>query len=297
MINQLKLTCKDYFTLCKPKVVFLMLVTAWVGMQLASSSYIPIKPLIFGTIGIGFAASAGAVINHLIERHIDIKMRRTETRPIASGRIHPNNASLFAACLAIIGFWVLAKFVNTTTAILTFITFFVYAFFYTIFLKRNTPQNIVIGGIAGAAPPLLGWACISGDVSPNGLLLVLIIFTWTPPHFWALALHRLDDYKKTDMPMLPVTHGIKVTKICILLYTILLFPVTLLPYLVNMANGIYLVSSTILNIMFLYYSTLLYLDKKKNIYIRTFNFSIFYLLLLFLSLLVDHFYPIKLIYY
>lgn len=280
----------DYLILCKPKVVLLMLVTAWVGMYLASPLFISWHVVIYGTLGISLAASSAAVINHLMDRHIDLKMTRTSNRPIASGRISTKQAITFAVILAIIAWLILSKLINMLTAILTFATLFGYAVIYTLYLKRATPQNIVIGGLSGAMPPLLGWAAVSNNINPHSLLLVLIIFTWTPPHFWALAIYRVNDYANAKIPMLPVTHGIKFTKLCLLLYTILLFAVTCLPFAVNMSGVAYLSVASILNIIFLSLALRLYKTAgatERLLAIKTFNFSLIYLLLLFMALLID----------
>ena len=268
-----------------------MLITAWVGMYMASPNLIPWSPFIFGTVGIALAASSAAVINHLMDRHIDLKMSRTSSRPIASGRINPGQALIFAVILALIAWVILSKLVNMVTTILTFSTLFGYAVVYTLYLKRATPQNIVIGGLSGAMPPLLGWAAVSGDINPYSLLLVAIIFVWTPPHFWALAIYRVNDYAAAKIPMLPVTHGIAFTKLCLLLYTVLLFIVTILPFAVHMSGLIYLSVAVILNILFLYFAVRLYKSQPENeprFAIQTFNYSLVYLLLLFSALLIDH---------
>lgn len=280
---------QDYFILCKPKVIFLMLITAWVGMLMAMPSVPQWSAIIFGTIGIALSASAGAVLNHLAERHIDTHMLRTRTRPVASGRISTKQAGLFALSLAVIGLGILFWKVNALTAVLTSLALIGYAGFYTIFLKHATPQNIVIGGLAGAAPPLLGWTAITGHVDPNSLLLVLIIFVWTPPHFWALALYRRKEYAQAKLPMLPVTHGVAFTKLCIVLYTLLLIPTTLLPYLTGMSGLIYAVGVSILNLVFLYYALYLWRTPNERFALKTFGFSIIYLFALFLLLLLDHY--------
>jgi protoheme IX farnesyltransferase len=286
---------RDYLTLCKPKVVLLMLITAWVGMYMASPNSIPWPALSYGTIGIAFAASAAAIINHLMDRHIDQKMSRTAGRPIASGRVAPLNALIFASVLALIAWILLSRLVNIVTAILTFSTLFGYAVVYTLYLKRATPQNIVIGGLSGAMPPLLGWAAVSGDINPHSLLLVLIIFVWTPPHFWALAIYRVNDYAAAKIPMLPVTHGIAFTKTCLLLYTILLSTVTVLPFVFQMSSLMYLITACVLNIIFLYFALRLYMSDAKTerpLAIQTFNYSLLYLLLIFSALLIDHKYEV-----
>lgn len=281
---------RDYFELCKPKVVALMIITAWVGMLLACpADRFPWQAFFLGTIGIACCAGSAATINHLVERHIDIHMRRTRHRPLASGRIKPLQAMLFSLFLGSFGLIILIGFVNALTAWLTLLSLLGYALFYTLFLKRATPQNIVIGGLAGAAPPLLGWTAVTGTIDAGGLLLALIIFTWTPPHFWALAIFRQEDYAKAQLPMLPVTHGIRFTKLCILLYVILLIATTLLPYLTHMSGITYLVCAGGLGLGFLYYAYKLYLDDNPLIAWQTFSYSIIYLFALFLGLLFDHY--------
>lgn len=282
--------CKDYFELCKPKVVFLMLITSAVGMLLATPSLPPLNIVIWGNLGIALAAFSAATINHIIDRHIDTKMARTDNRPIAAGRVKPLNALLFASTLAASAMWILIYKVNTLTAILSLATLLGYAVFYTVFLKRMTPQNIVIGGAAGAAPPLLGWAAVTNSISPYALLLVLTIFIWTPPHFWSLAIFRLKDYEKADIPMLPVTHGVGFTKFCILLYCILLAVVTALPYICGMSGLAYFVVSIALNAWFIYLSIKMLGSNDPAIAKRTFFYSIYYLKILFIVLLADHYF-------
>lgn len=287
----LKTTLCDYLTLCKPRVVLLMLVTAWVGMFLASPKIIPWHALLFGTLGIASAAAAAAIINHLMDRHIDSSMSRTAARPIASGRVSPINAIIFATFLVIFAAVVLSNLVNKITTILSFATFFGYAFIYTMYLKRATPQNIVIGGLSGAMPPLLGWTAVSGEIGYYGILLVLIIFTWTPPHFWALSIYRANDYAAAKIPMLPVTHGKHFTKLNIVLYTFLLLAVSCLPFAVGFASIIYFVSAIILGSIFIVLAFRLYFSNTMNehkLAIKTFNFSIAYLILLFGALLLDN---------
>lgn len=280
----------DYWTLTKPRVVALMLLTAWVGMLLASPpTEFPWHAFLFGSLGIGLCAGSAAVINHLVERHIDIHMKRTMHRPVASGRINPQQAMMFSLLLGFCGLMLLIVFVNWLTALLTLFTSLGYALFYTLFLKRATPQNIVIGGIYGAAPPLLGWSAVTGTISPYSLLLVLIIFTWTPPHFWALAIYRYDDYAKSQLPMLPVTHGIRFTKFCILLYILLLIATTVLPYITGMSGICYLVIAIGLGLGFLFYGLKLLRTDAPSMAIATFGFSIVYLMVLFLGLLIDHY--------
>lgn len=280
---------QDYFTLCKPKVVLVMLITAWVGMHLATETFVPIKIFIFASLGIALAGSSAAVINHLVDRRIDATMLRTKYRPMASDRISVKNALVFSVLLGISGLSLLWFFVNPLCASLTFATVLGYAIFYTLFLKRRTPQNIVIGGAAGAMPPLLGWTAVAGKPSALAWLLVLIIFTWTPPHFWALAIYRKSDYEKANIPMLPVTHGIQFTKLYIVLYTVLLLIVTFLPYLTAQSGIFYFLSAAMLGIAFMVQTLVLYKSQSPQTAQKTFNFSIVYLLLLFSALLIDHY--------
>ncbi|MEP0356164.1 heme o synthase [Paraglaciecola sp.] len=282
-------TCKDYYEMTKPKVVLLLLLTALVGMCLASDSWVGWQVFTAGLIGIGFLSSAAAVVNHVVDRKIDSQMARTFNRPVVKGKVTPQKALIFAALLTMVGYVILELWVNRLTAVLTFAGLLGYAVVYTMYLKRATPQNIVIGGLAGAIPPLLGWTAVTGEVHANALLLVLIVFTWTPPHFWALAIHREKDYARAQVPMLPVTHGIAFTKTSILLYTVLLGVVCLLPYLIGMAGLIYLAGSTILNAGFLYYALKLKFDANDKTAMDTFRFSIIHLMVLFVVLLVDHY--------
>jgi protoheme IX farnesyltransferase len=265
----------------------LMLMTAIVGMALASDGWINPWVLIFGTLGIGLVASSGAAVNHLLDERIDQMMSRTQRRPIATGRIPIPVGIAFAAILALLGSALLWVFTNPLTMWLTLAALVGYAFIYTGFLKRATPQNIVIGGLAGAAPPLLGWTAVTGSISAMALLLVLIIFTWTPPHFWALAIHRREEYAKADIPMLPVTHGVHYTKLFVLLYTFLLVVVTLLPFVILEAGRLYLLLALVLNARFVYFAWKLYQDDAYAM--PTFHFSIYYLLWLFTALLADHY--------
>ena len=283
---------QDYLTLCKPKVVSLIIFTAVVGMFLATPNMVPWDVLIYGIIGIGLAASSAATINHVIDYRIDSIMARTMRRPLPEGKISIVNAIIFAWFLGTISMGILAFLVNTLTAVLTALSLIGYGFIYSMFLKRATPQNIVIGGAAGAAPPVLGWTAVTGTLDPNSLLLFLIIFVWTPPHFWALAIYRRDDYAAADIPMLPVTHGVEFTRLQILLYTILLFVVTLLPYLVGMSGLFYLVGAVLLGAGFLYYAILMRFNHDDQLAMRTFSYSIIYLMLLFAFLLIDHYIPI-----
>ncbi|WP_156139390.1 heme o synthase [Aeromonas diversa] len=279
----------DYWQLTKPKVVALMLLTAWVGMVLAQST-LPSLPLTVTALGgIGLLAAAAAALNHLLEGQRDTLMARTRRRPVACGRVSPSRAALFALILALSGFGLLYLGVNPLTAWLTLGSLVGYAGIYTLLLKRSTPQNIVIGGLAGAMPPLLGWTSISGTLSAEPWLLVMIIFTWTPPHFWALAIHRRDDYARADIPMLPVTHGLDFTKHLILLYLLLLTLICLLPYLIGMSGLIYLVSALLLNLRFLYFGWRLKVSADAGAAMRAFRFSITHLMLLFLALITDHY--------
>ena len=280
----------QYYKLTKPKVVYLIVFTAMVGMLLAADGMVSLDIFVFGLLGIGFAAASGAAINHVVDERIDRIMERTRNRPLVSGDIGQKNALIFALSLGVLGITLLAVTVNMLTAVLTFFSLVGYALIYTMYLKRATPQNIVLGGAAGAAPPLLGWTAVTGHVETEALLLFLIIFIWTPPHFWALAIRRREEYAKADIPMLPVTHGVYFTKIQILLYTILLFIVTLMPFLIQMSGLIYLAGAVSLGIGFLYYAIKLYREDQPNeIAMKTFGYSIFYLSLLFGFLLVDHY--------
>ena len=280
---------KNYLELTKPKVVLMMLITAIIGMLLASKSLPSLYLVIISMIGIGLCASSAATINQIIDRNIDANMTRTSNRPLPQGEITTFNASLFAFALMIVGTAILISQVNTLTAVLTVASLIGYAFIYTVFLKRATPQNIVIGGLAGAAPPLLGWTSVTNSIDPNALLLVLIIFVWTPPHFWALAIYRKEDYARESIPMLPVTHGVRFTKLQIILYTVLLVLVSLLPYIVLMSGNIYLFSALGLGLFYLYSSIKMYLTDDEEYPMTSFKYSIYYIFLIFFALLVDHF--------
>lgn len=281
---------RSYYELCKPKVVYLIVFTGFVGMLLASPGGLPpLDILIAANLGIGLAAASGAALNHMIDQRIDALMHRTENRPLPSGRLDTLHVFFFAVSLGILAMAILVAFVNDLTAVLTFIALIGYAVIYTVFLKRNTPQNIVLGGAAGAAPPLLGWAAVTGEVSTEALLLFLIIFVWTPPHFWALAIRRRKEYAKAKIPMLPVTHGVPFTKEQILMYTLLLFAVSLMPAVIQMSGLIYLSGAVALGIGFIYYAWRLYRDESDALAMKTFGYSIFYLSLLFAFLLADHY--------
>jgi heme o synthase len=282
-------TWRDYVELCKPRVVLLMLLTVLVGMYLATPGWIPLELVGSSLLGIACCAGSAAAINHVVDKRIDSIMARTKKRPVAFGRMSEQQALGFATVLGVLGLVVLVCWVNTLTALLTFATLMGYAGVYTGYLKRATPQNIVIGGLAGAAPPLLGWTAVSNHLDPQGLLLVLIIFVWTPPHFWALAIYRLDDYKKAAIPMLPVTHGVAFTKLHVVLYTILLCVVSFLPVVIGMSGMIYGATAGILGARFLWWAVKLYRTEKNVVAMQTFRFSIVYLMLLFVGLLLDHY--------
>ena len=280
---------RSYYELCKPNVVYMMLICAFVGMLLAEESVSSFGYLFVSLTGIACCAASAAAVNQVIDRNTDASMTRTDQRPLPQGELSPTHASVFALIIGILGALILYLYVNTLTMILTLASLVGYAFIYTVYLKRATPQNIVIGGLAGAAPPLLGWSSISNTIDPYALLLVLIIFVWTPPHFWALAIYRKDEYAKESIPMLPVTHGVTFTKLQIVLYTIILFIVSMLPYVVLMSGEIYLYSALILSTIFLYYSINLYFSNDEEDAMKTFQFSIYYIFLIFLALLIDHF--------
>ena len=280
---------KSYYILCKPNVVYMMLICALVGMLLAEDSVSSISNIIISLLGIALCSGSAAAINQVVDRKSDASMTRTDQRPLPQGELSPFHASCFSFVIGLVGALILYLFVNTLTMLLTLASLIGYAFIYTIYLKRATPQNIVIGGLAGAAPPLLGWAAISNTIDPFALLLVLIIFVWTPPHFWALAIYRRDEYAKESIPMLPVTHGVAFTKLQIVLYTIILFIVSILPYIVLMSGAIYLISAVILSSIFMYYSIRLYLSDDDSYAMKTFNFSIYYIFLIFVALLCDHY--------
>lgn len=280
---------RKYFELTKPRVVSLIVFTAVVGMFLSTPGAIPIGIFVFGTLGIALAAGAAACVNHIIEWRADALMARTRGRPLPRGQLSIRQAQFFAATLGISSMLMLVTWVNTLTAVLTLLSLIGYSVVYTVYLKHATPQNIVIGGAAGAAPPVLGWAAVTGGVNADALLLFLIIFTWTPPHFWALALYREPEYAKAGIPMLPVTHGSEFTRLYILLYTILLSAVTVMPFATRMSGWLYLAGATVLNAGFLYYAWRLYRRYSDVLAHKTFSYSIQYLALLFAFLLIDHY--------
>jgi protoheme IX farnesyltransferase len=282
---------RRYLELTKPKVVALITFTAIVGTLLASPGLPPPGALLLGNLGIALAAACAATLNHVLDRRIDEQMERTRARPLPSGQLTERRALLFAAVLGVTAMAILAFLVNLLTASLTFLSLIGYAVIYTVWLKRATSQNIVIGGAAGAAPPVLGWAAVTDSIDPNALLLFLIIFVWTPPHFWALAIARRDDYARAGIPMLPVTHGVAYTRLQVLLYTVLLTVVTLMPYLTRMSGLLYLAAALVLNAGFLYYALVLKITARTELPMRVFRFSVTYLMWLFAALLVDHYLP------
>ena len=283
---------REYLALCKPRVVALIVFTALIGMLLATPSLVPLRVLIIATLGIGLAAASAAAINHVAEHRIDALMARTRNRPLPQGGLNPRQALIFALILGAISMYLLVAFINTLTAVLTFLSLIGYAVIYTMYLKHATPQNIVIGGAAGAAPPVLGWTAVTGSLDPHSLLLFLIIFAWTPPHFWALAVYRREDYANAEIPMLPNTHGPAFTRLHVLLYTILLIGVTLLPFATYMSGLIYLVGAMALNAVFLYYAVKMQFDDSDALAYATFKYSIVYLTLLFVVLFIDHYWPL-----
>jgi protoheme IX farnesyltransferase len=280
---------RHYYELTKPRVVMLITFTAIVGTLLASPGWPPLDALLWGNLGIALAAACAATINHVLDRRIDEQMSRTRGRPLPTGSLSERQALVFAAVLGVISMAILSFLVNRLTAVLTFASLIGYAVIYTLWLKRATPQNIVIGGAAGAAPPVLGWAAVTNTIDPNALLLFLIIFAWTPPHFWALAIARKDDYARAGIPMLPVTHGVEYTRLQVLLYTVLLTLVTLMPFLTRMSGLLYLASALVLNAGFLYYALVLKITAREELPMRVFRFSVQYLMWLFAALLLDHY--------
>ena len=280
---------RDYLALTKPKVVALITFTAMVGMFLSTTSMVPWTVLVFGSIGIALCAGSAAAINHLVDRHVDAVMARTRNRPLPTGHLDTVQVLVFAATLCVVGTALLVVFANMLTALLTFASLMGYAVLYTMYLKRATPQNIVIGGAAGAAPPLLGWTAVTGQVAPEAMLLFLIVFAWTPPHFWALAIHRHKEYAKAEIPMLPVTHGLAFTRLQILLYSIILVLITILPYLIGMSGLPYLLVALVLGGRFLWQAAALYRTGDERRAMPLFGYSIVYLFALFAGLMIDHY--------
>src|ERR1700683_701126 len=282
---------RDYLELTKPRVVALIVLTAVVGTLLASPGLPPLDALVFGNLGIALAAASAAAVKHVLDRQLDARMGRTRNRPMPTGHLTLAQALGFAFVLGVASMAILVAFVNLLTAVLTFTSLILYAVVYTVWLKHATPQNIVIGGAAGAAPPVLGWVAVTDHVSAQSLLLFLIIFAWTPPHFWALAIARRHDYTRAEVPMLPVTHGVEFTRLHVLLYTVILCVVTLLPYMTGMSGLIYLGAALLLDARFLWHAIALKLARRDEQPMRMFRFSITYLMWLFLALLVDHYLP------
>jgi protoheme IX farnesyltransferase len=280
---------RAFYALTKPRVVSLIVFTAVIGMFLAAPGFVPTGILLWGTVGIALVAGAAAAVNCLVEQRIDALMQRTRWRPLPRGELTAAQTLVFAGVLGGLGLWILFHFVNALTMWLTVATFVGYAVVYTLILKPATPQNIVIGGASGAMPPVLGWAAVTGEVTTEAMLLFLIIFAWTPPHFWALALYRTEEYARAGVPMLPVTHGKRYTRLQVLLYTLILFAVTLLPYAIRMSGVIYLLAALILNAIFVGYALRIYLAYSDAVAQKTFRYSIAYLAFLFAALLVDHY--------
>ena len=280
---------RDYYEMCKPRVVLLMLLCTLVGMFLATNESVPFDLIVYCLVGVALVAGSAAALNHLVDASVDQKMARTEQRPVAQGRVSMAQGLVFVAVTGGLGLIILAFWVNPLTAGLNFLAWLGYGVIYTLYLKRATSQNIVIGGLFGAAPPLFGWTAVTNSVDGGGLLLVLIIFAWTPPHFWALAIDRLSDYEKVDIPMLPITHGVAYTKLHILLYTIILLVVSVLPFVIGMSNLLYLASALALGAGFLYWALVMMFDRNPNAPMETFKYSIVYLAVLFSALLLDHY--------
>lgn len=283
---------RDYLELCKPRVVSLIIFTAIIGMLLSTPGLVPLDTLLIATLGIGLAAASAAAINHVAEYRIDALMERTRHRPLPHGELNPRQALAFALALGFLSMYLLIAFINVLTATLTFLSLIGYAVIYTMYLKHATPLNIVIGGAAGAAPPVLGWTAVTGTLDPHALLLFLIIFAWTPPHFWALAIYRRTEYAKAKIPMLPITHGTEFTRLQVLFYTLLLVAVTLLPFATFMCGTFYLIGAMILNAGFLYYAIRMQFDSRDELAYATFKYSIVYLTALFLVLFIDHYWPL-----
>lgn len=284
---------RDYLEMCKPRVVLLMLLCTLVGMFLATSEMVPFDVILFGSIGVALVAGSAAALNHLVDANIDSKMARTQNRPFAQGRVSNIQGSVFVGLTGVTGIGILAVMINPLTAWLNLASWLGYGVVYTMYLKRATPQNIVIGGLFGAAPPLFGWTAVTGSVDGGGLLLVLIIFAWTPPHFWALAIDRMEEYRDVDIPMLPVTHGAHYTKVHILLYTIIMVITSVLPFVIGMSNILYLLIALALGAGFLYWALVMLLTNDEKAPMETFRYSIFYLMVLFVALLADHyFFPV-----
>ena len=280
---------RDYYQMCKPRVVMLLVLTSLVGMLLAVPGMVPLDILLLGNLGIGLVSTSGAVVNHLLDRRFDLKMKRTHNRPLPQGRVAPSQAALFAVVIGVAGMAIMLLWVNPLSAWLTLAAFVGYAFIYTGYLKHATPQNIVIGGLSGAMPPLLGWSAVTGTIEADALILVLIIFAWTPPHFWSLAIHRKDEYARSGIPMLPVTHGERVTRIHISVYTVMLVVVSVLPFFSGLSGPLYLAVALLLGAGFMVWSTRLLVNPGATTAMATFRYSIVYLALLFVTLVIDHY--------
>ena len=289
LILNLRASWRDYYEMCKPRVVILMVLTSVVGMFLAVPGMVPISTLVLGNLGIALVAAAGAVCNHLIDRNIDLKMKRTHNRPLPQGRLGPKQTIIFASAIGLSGMSILLLWINPLCAWLTLASFVGYAFIYTGYLTHATNQNKVIGGLAGAMPPLLGWSAVTGTIEPGAVILGIIIFAWTPPHLWALAIHRKDEYEKSGVPMLPVTHGEQVTKLHIIFYTGFLIVVSSMPYFIGMSGAFYLAAAMLLGAGFQFFSWLLLMKPGPRTAMNTFRYSIVYLALLFVALLMDHY--------
>jgi protoheme IX farnesyltransferase len=287
--NQFTDSWRDYLALCKPKIVALIVFTAIVGMFLAVPGMVPMNALLFGSLGIAMAAASAAVINHVVDQRVDAIMMRTRQRPLPRGNLSMGAATVFAAALALAATLILVFLVNTLTAVLTLVSLVGYGFVYSMYLKQATPQNIVIGGASGAAPPVLGWSSVTGTLEPDSLLLFLIIFAWTPPHFWALAIYRREEYAEASIPMLPVTHGVEYTRLHILYYTLVMFLVSLLPFVFYMSGAMYLFGAIVLGGGFLYLAVKMQKDHSNRLAMQTFSYSIIYLMALFAFLLADHY--------
>jgi protoheme IX farnesyltransferase len=283
---------QDYLALCKPKIVALIVFTAVVGMLLSRPGLAPLDLMLIAALGIWLAASSAAVINQVVDRKIDSEMVRTRSRPLVRGSISSQSAILFAFVLCTASMLLLTFYVNVLTAVLTLLSLVGYGFIYSLYLKRATPQNIVIGGVAGAAPPVLGWTAVSGSLDPQSLLLFLIIFAWTPPHFWSLAIFRRNEYAKANVPMLPITHGVEFTRRYILLYTVVLLLISLLPFITLMTGPVYLFGAVLLGLGFLYHAVRMQFDHSDRLALRTFSYSIVYLAALFSFLILDHYMPL-----
>ena len=283
---------RDYLELCKPRVVSLIIFTALIGMLLSTPGLVPLDTLLIATFGIGLTAASAAALNHVADYRLDALMERTRHRPLPQGELNPRQALVFALVLGFLSMYLLIAFINVLTAALTFLSLIGYAVIYTMYLKHATPLNIVIGGAAGAAPPVLGWTAVTGTLDPHALLLFLIIFAWTPPHFWALAIYRRTEYAKANIPMLPITHGTEFTRLQVLFYTLLLVAVTLLPFATFMCGTFYLIGAMVLNVGFLYYAIRMQFDSRDELAYATFKYSIVYLTALFLVLFIDHYWPL-----